>query len=343
MTHALDAFDCAVYLHITSPMPECGKTRLLEVLELLVAKPWLTGRITAAVLMRKMDAEHPTLLLDESDAAFNSNPEYSEALRGMLNSGFRRPGNVSVCIGQGSKITYKDFSTFGPKAIAGIGRLPSTVESRSIPIRLKRRRSDERVDKLRLRDAAADCSRVHTALASALAPFFSSLQSARPDFPPGLSDRAEDVLEPLLAIADSAGGDWPDRARAAVAALIGNGAREKQEAEQDVALQLLGDLQALFKERGSPEFLWTKDIVTGLAAIGDRPWAEYGRKGDAINSHAVARLLKKFDVQPAGTIRDGIETAKGYRLASLEDAFERYLPAGQTPQASQRHKTNNNG
>ena len=57
-------------LKFKSPLPECGKTRLLEVEEALVRRPWLTGRVTAAVLMRKVDAEHPVVLLDESDAAF---------------------------------------------------------------------------------------------------------------------------------------------------------------------------------------------------------------------------------------------------------------------------------
>ena len=72
MTHALNGFDFAAYLHITSPLPECGKSRVLEVLETLVPKPWHTSRVSAAVLMRKVDAQHPTLLLDESDAAFST-------------------------------------------------------------------------------------------------------------------------------------------------------------------------------------------------------------------------------------------------------------------------------
>ena len=135
LTHSLEAFDYVPYMHVTSPLPECGKSRLLEILEPLVAKPWMTSRVTAAVLMRKVEQDHPTLLLDESDAMFNgSDEQYSEALRGMLNAGFHRSGKCSVCVGQGAKLTFKDFSVFGPKVIAGIGRLPSTVESRSIPI-----------------------------------------------------------------------------------------------------------------------------------------------------------------------------------------------------------------
>ena len=81
-------------------MKQCGKTRLLEVLEPLVPRPWLTGRVSAAVLTRKVDGETPTLLLDESDAAFTHRSAYGEALRSLLNSGYRRSGRSSLCVGQ---------------------------------------------------------------------------------------------------------------------------------------------------------------------------------------------------------------------------------------------------
>src|SRR5204863_5407829 len=116
------------------------KTRLLEVFELLVAKPWLTGRVTAACLIRKIDHVKPCLLLDESDAAFSGDQQYTEALRGILNTGFQSGGVASCCVGQGANITYKDFRTYCAKAIAGIGHLPDTVADRSIPIRLIRKK-----------------------------------------------------------------------------------------------------------------------------------------------------------------------------------------------------------
>ena len=107
-THAFDAAEQTPYLAISSAEKRSGKTRLLEVLELLVARPWLTGRVTAAVLARKVDAERPTLLLDESDAAFKGEKEYAEALRGLLEyrppprrqvNGVCRPGRGAVLQG----------------------------------------------------------------------------------------------------------------------------------------------------------------------------------------------------------------------------------------------------
>ena len=159
-THAMGAADSTPYLAITSAEKQSGKTRLLEVLEILVANPWLTGRVTAAVLTRKIDAERPALLLDESDAAFGGEKEYAEALRGVLNSGHRRSGKASCCVGQGANMSYCDFSTFCPKAIAGIGKLPDTVADRAIPIRLKRAAPGEGVQRFR----RSNIERVHRRL-----------------------------------------------------------------------------------------------------------------------------------------------------------------------------------
>jgi hypothetical protein len=104
-THCFDAAEQTPYLAISSAEKRSGKTRLLEVLELLVARPWLTGRVTAAVLARKVDAERPTLLLDESDAAFKGEKEYAEAPRGLLKTGHRRGGKSTVCVGQGAELS----------------------------------------------------------------------------------------------------------------------------------------------------------------------------------------------------------------------------------------------
>jgi hypothetical protein len=93
-THAHDALGTTPYLAITSPEKRSGKTLLLETLELLVREPVLSGSISGASLARIVDARQPTLLLDESDAAFVGNGEYAEVLRGVLNTGFRSSGRL---------------------------------------------------------------------------------------------------------------------------------------------------------------------------------------------------------------------------------------------------------
>lgn len=239
-THCFDAAEQTPYLAISSAEKRSGKTRLLEVLELLVARPWLTGRVMAAVLARQVDAERPTLLLDESDAAFKGEKEYAEALRGLLNTGHRRGGKSTVCVGQGAELSYKDFSTYCPKAIAGIGKLPDTVADRSLPIRLERRAPDEQAERFRRRDADLEAEPLRAALTQlADTATVVMLEIARPDLPGELDDRAQDAAEPLLAIADRAGGDWPARARRALVEL--HGGREIE--DESSGVRLLADIR----------------------------------------------------------------------------------------------------
>src|SRR5205823_10007715 len=72
-THALEAFDVTPYLNLKSAEPQSGKTRVLEVLEPLVPRPWRVIDSSEAVLFRKIAKECPTLLLDETDAIFGKN------------------------------------------------------------------------------------------------------------------------------------------------------------------------------------------------------------------------------------------------------------------------------
>ncbi|MDO8532659.1 MAG: DUF3631 domain-containing protein [Dehalococcoidia bacterium] len=314
-THAFEQADATPYLSITSPEKRSGKTRLLEALDLLTARHWLTGRVSPAVLYRKIERDKPTLLLDESDAAFASDKEYAEALRGVLNTGHRRGGVASLCVGVGAGLTFHDFPTFCPKAIAGIGKLPDTVADRAILIVLKRRTASEPVERFRRRDVLpeADALKEHVA---AWAASLTNLRDARPSLPPELDDRAQDCWEPLLALADAAGGDWPRRARQAALALSGAGERE----DASLGVRLLGDIKGLFNAQGV-ERLPSVEIVRGLLAIEESPWADLDRR--PLDASKLARLLKPFGITPK-TLRAEKVTFKGYERAVFAEAWERY-------------------
>ena len=152
LTWSVDAFDIVPYLHVTSAEKQSGKTLVLEVLNAVVNRPWFTSRVTAAVLARKVDQDKPTLLLDEMDAAMGSGDEYMETVRGILNSGFSRNGKVSICVGKGADLSFRDLSCFGPKAFAGIGDIADTIADRSIVIMMRRKRDSETVKRFRDRD-----------------------------------------------------------------------------------------------------------------------------------------------------------------------------------------------
>jgi hypothetical protein len=332
-THAIDAADATPYLQITSATKMSGKTRLLEVMERLVRRPWMTGRTSAAALVRKIDVDAPSLLLDESDAAFKGEKEYAEALRGILNSGYTRKGKASLCVGKGADLSVRDFSTFSAKALAGIGNLPDTVANRCIPIVLKRRMTNELVERWHERDGRALTMPIHHRLVRwSGTETVTALRAARPALPSQLSDRAQDVWEPLLAIADMAGGEWPESARKAAVVLMG--AVE----DLDPVVDLLIDLQDILAEYPMmPEMtstiISTKDLIEKLTAREDRPWASW-RHDKPITGRGLARLLGPLGIHPIH-----LRTARGYRVDAFTEAFARYLPS----QASQCHNANNDG
>ena len=269
--HAFAVAEATPYLNVTSAVKQSGKTRLLEVLEPLVPAAWLTGRVSAAVLTRKVDGETPTLLLDESDAAFKHDSEYSAALRSILNSGYRRSGISSLCVGQGTSIGYRDFSTFCPKAIAGIGALPDTVTDRSIRIALKRRAPDEWVERFRQRDARRVGVPLRAQLDAWKGAAIEALRDAEPALPSALGDRAADVWEPLIAIADLAGGDWPTRARRAATGLSG----EVSVGDDTVLTRLLEDVgQVLTDDTIASAELVSAVWSTSKTVPGPTGWAD---------------------------------------------------------------------
>lgn len=323
-THTIDSAEATPYLAVTSAEKQCGKTRLLEVLQTIVQKPWLTGRVTAAVLVRKIHAEKPTLLLDESDAAFGSEKEYAETLRGTLNTGHRRGGVVSLCVGKGTEITFKDFSTFSAKCIAGIGKLPDTVADRSIPIRLKRAAPGELPERFRFRNVTPEAASLRTRLEVWCDLIANNLQEARPTLPDALSDRAQDGVEPLLAIAEAAGKGWPEIARSAVVELC----TDSQSADDSIGVRLLTDIRQIFEARETDK-IFSAALVDALAAIEISPWGELSH-GKPITAPKLARLLRPFGVTPH-TLRMGSETSKGYELADFEDSFKRYLRLPASP------------
>jgi hypothetical protein len=212
-THAFGA-DASPYLAVTSAEKRSGKTRLLDVLELLVAEPWRVVMPSEAVVFRKIDADQPTLLLDEVDAIFGPKANgNAEGLRALLNAGNRRGTKVPRCVGPSQ--TLVTFSVFCAKALAGIGELPDTIADRAIQIRLKRRGPSETIERFRRRDVEESAATLRESARSWGAERTEALALARPELPEELDDRAQDAWEPLLAIADAAGGSWPETSRAA--------------------------------------------------------------------------------------------------------------------------------
>src|SRR5262249_53672571 len=142
-THCFDAWQIFPRLFIGAPERNCGKTTLLDVISHMVPRPLKASSITVAAMFRVIEIARPTLMLDEADTFAKDN----EDLRGILNAGHRRDGTVIRTVGD--DFEPREFSAFVPVALAAIGNLPGTVMDRSIIIRLRRRRSDEKIASFR--------------------------------------------------------------------------------------------------------------------------------------------------------------------------------------------------
>jgi Protein of unknown function (DUF3631) len=322
---AIDAFDYTAYLQITSPEKQCGKSRVLDCLEPITPKAWRAISPSEAVLFRKIDVDRPTLLLDETDTLFsNGNDDRGELLRSLLNAGFERKAKVPRCIDKGREV--HDFAVFCPKAFAGIGSLPDTVTDRCIPVRLRKKRRDESVQRFRRREAELIATPIREQLEvwANREETTSTLNSSRPLIPDELSDREADICEPLLAIADAAGGDWPQRAREALVELCTSDAQE-----ESANVMLLSDIRYVLDALGIDR-ISTKDLLEQLIEQEtDGPWAIWWesdiRHGNVRGpATKLARMLKRFEIK-ARTIRVSDDsTAKGYLKTDFEDSWERY-------------------
>jgi Protein of unknown function (DUF3631)/RepB DNA-primase from phage plasmid len=313
-TWVFESFDIAPYLSITSPTRRCGKTVLMTMLYWLCRRGKKSDSMSKAAIYRSVDTERPTLVLDEVGWVVDTKDER----QGILCGGFERNGFVEVCEGEGLAITTRLFSTFCPKAFGLIGQLTVTLTDRSIVITMRRKMPSEKAERLRRRDSEAheqlrrQCLRWANDNAAVLA-------QVMPPALPALNDRAMDLWEPLLAIAERAGSEWPERARKAALALSGADAA----GADSQGVELLGDTRKVF-DAGQAVEMPTKALITALSTDEERPWATYS-KGEPITDRQLAKLLKPFGIVSTTVHPPGAPHAKGYRRADFEDAWDRYL------------------
>lgn len=312
--YVVERFETSPILAVTSAEMRSGKTRVLDCLELLVPQPVRMVMPSEAVFYSVLAKRpRPTVLLDEVDALFGPRPsERTEGLRAVLNSGNRAGTPVLRVRMDGRSREVEEFDVFGPKAVAGIGELPSTVADRSIVIRMRRRAPDEIVARFRRRHAGPEAKAIKV-------PDWSSVPLVPdvPDVPEGLSDRAADGWEPMLSVADAAGGLWPARARAAAIALS-----DEEDGPASSGVRLLADIKDVFADT---PYMQTPLLLEGLCELDGSPWGEW--YGAPLTARALAKLLAPYRVGPAQKRVKG-EKSRGYFATDFADAWRRYVPAG---------------
>ena len=315
-TYLLDGFLISPRLAVRSPVKRCGKTTLLDALDRVVLKPLPTANVSAAALFRVVEAYRPTLLIDEADTFVGE----ADELRGVLNSGHRKGGQVLRTVGDDHE--PRAFATYSAVAIGIIGNLPDTLGDRSITVDLKRKLPSEAAESFRV-DRVGHLEVLARKTARWAADNAEAVARADPAMLDSLFNREADNWRPLFAIAEAAGGEWPRRVReAATKAAAGS------EAASLVEL-LLGDIQDIFTKRKEnrverSDEIPSADLVGALVAIEGHPWAELGKSRKPLTQNGLARRLKPLGIGP-GNVGPEDNRIRGYLLEQFKEAFSRYL------------------
>jgi Protein of unknown function (DUF3631) len=319
-TFVFDRFSHSPRLLLTSPLPGVGKSALLDVLNTLVPRPHLTDSITAAGIYYQVHTFQSTMLIDEAD---NLDLAAKGALIAVLNSGHRR----------GRRITrYKaSWRTWAPMAIAGITTpmKPSTLQ-RCIILNMARKTRDMR------RYDENDLQELHKAYSMGRAWAQDVMINTDPTLPEIWRNRAADNWRPLIAIADTFGPVWGDRAREASIEYA------KSHPEENMVVLLLRDIRKVFYQKHSTLDYFPSSYLVGLLRLFEgSPWSEWCGVQDnqiphELSQGELAKLLRPFKIKPRTVWwpnRQGT-SVKGYYRTDFEGAWRSYCDDTPTQQHS---------
>jgi Protein of unknown function (DUF3631)/Domain of unknown function (DUF3854) len=327
-THALDAFDFTPRLHVRSAVKRSGKSRLLEVLERLAARALYAVNASPAALFRIAEESQPTILFDEVDHLLGGavvDPERSD-LVGLINSGFRRGGSVVRVVGQSTDMRVVRFSTYCPVALAGIGTIADTIADRAVAVPLERRQRGEEIDHFRFTDVDPRAAELRRRLQAWTIRHLDRLAVARPLMPDGIVDRAADTWSSLLAVADVAGGSWPELARHAAVAID---RAHQVDDDQSLGIRLLRDVYDTWPA-GQP-YRFSSEVTSTLLEVDEAPWTSMSG-GRGLNANKLAGLLRDFGIR-SKKVRIGVTVKQGYERDHFLAVWRRYGVADDEQQA----------
>ncbi len=311
-TWRMDKWESTPRLAFMSPEKGSGKTRALEVSEHLVPRAVRVSQATTGYVLAKVSQDPPpTLFYDEIDTVYGQKARGNEDLRAVLNAGHRRDGTAGRGLWGPDGLTGQDYSAYCAVALAGLGGLPDTIADRAVVISMKKRKPTERVEQWR--------GRLHGEEAKELGERLGTwMQMAALYWPEQMpvQDRAADVWEALVMVADAAGGHWPRTARMAAFALSA-----PDEGKSSNGVVLLRDLQIVFGDRTK---MSTRDVLKGLCALPESRWNHLHGHGVAITDRDLSRLLKQYGIG-SKDVWVGGRSVKGYDADDLRDAWERYV------------------
>jgi len=312
-THLFSIFDCLPYLAVVSPTRRCGKTRLLEILGLLCAKPERTSNISEAALFRLIEKQKPTLLLDEMEQ-LREKSERAQVLRNLLNAGNRRDAVAIRCGEGGAQI--ERYNVFCPKALAAIGSLPDTISDRAISVPMQRRTRDEKVERFLFQRAEPEAHAIRDRVGSWAeqnADTIAAAYASAPDLD-FLGDRDAEAWMPLFSVLAVAASSRLKELRRSAEILSG----QKHEDAADESLVVRALLDAASVLRDGEEHVTSAELLSRMRCIEESPWS-----GLDFDARRLASFLRPFGIR-SKVFRDGDSTPRGYEAAKLRECASRY-------------------
>src|SRR5262245_48878325 len=321
--HAIDAFYTTPRIRIESPQPECGKTVFLDVLGRLLPDPITDVSITPSALYRTLEKRTPAVLLDEVDKTLArkgaGDSETLSLLLAIANSGYRRGWTVTRCAPRTHEPTQ--FPTFASMALAGLNaKMDAPFMTRSITLEMERALPSRQPEPFEWgEELAAACEELRDEFAAWAASHVEQLRSCRPERPDWMTGRAREVWEPLLRVANVVGGPWPRRLLEAGESLVRRGKQDNA----TLSVAILGAGRTIFGDRAR---IFSTDLLIGLNALEDAPWASWNDGAGLRPIDFTNRVVRHFKLHHSQSIRIGDENRKGYEREWFEAAWRRYLP-----------------
>lgn len=325
-THVFECFDAFAYIAITSPTKRCGKTRLAEIMEFFCANGLRTVSATPAAIFRTIQMhrakdETVTLIIDEAEV-LGLKGERAEALREILNAGYKKGQYVLRCKrSEGDKENFEpqQFETYCPKIIVLIGNLNDTLADRCIPVRMRRRKQHEQVERLFLSRAERLARGTRNRIERwAKAHKASVKRKYRGDLD-FLEDREAELWLPIFAVCRVVA---PERLDELKVTALGISRRKQTDEPAELGVLLLRDIRDAF-ERGTTDRISTIALLCALSEFQESPWASWDH-GRGIDARSLARLLRPFRIEPRN-LRLEDQIVKGYMREDFDESWASYL------------------
>ena len=221
---------------------------------------------------------------------------------------------------RGKLVETEELPAYCAVMMAGLNDLPDTIMSRCVVVRMKKRAPSEEIRPWRLRIDGP----LGLELGKRLADWADSARSKAKDYwpqmPDGVDDRDADTWEALLAVADLAGGHWPQTGRVAAVAAVADSVGKAP----SLGVMLLRDIRITFSNRDAVA-LDTYELLTDLQGIEESPWLSFNRDGSGITARQVAKRRSAYGIESCNIRHEDGKVLKGYYRAAFSDAWDRYL------------------